>query len=51
MVNATNSIPKLFITGATGNVGRAVIDQLVNEKVHIIVGVRNLEQARKQLGQ
>jgi uncharacterized protein YbjT (DUF2867 family) len=51
MVNAANSIPKFLITGATGNVGTAVINQLMGEPIHITAGVRNLEKARRQLGQ
>ncbi len=38
---------KFLITGATGNVGGAVLDKLNPQNVDIYAGVRNLERARK----
>ena len=43
---------KIFITGATGNVGKETIKELINNnyKDHqVIAGVRDIEKAKKQL--
>jgi uncharacterized protein YbjT (DUF2867 family) len=50
MTQLANSYPRVLITGATGNVGRAVIAQLSTEPVHITAGVRNIDKAHEQLG-
>ena len=50
MVTASSNLPKLFITGATGNVGRALVQQLSSEPVHLTAAVRNLDKAQRQLG-
>jgi len=38
--------PSLLITGATGNVGSAVIHQLATERVRVTAAVRNLQKAQ-----
>jgi len=45
-------LEKIFITGATGNVGKETIKELINNnyKDHqVIAGVRDIEKAKKQL--
>lgn len=40
----------MLVTGATGNVGRAVIDRLQGAGARIIAGVRSVDRARASLG-
>ena len=43
---------RILITGATGNIGSEVINQLIsnqiNKNIEIIAGVRNVEKAKSQ---
>ncbi|MFA9392360.1 MAG: NmrA family NAD(P)-binding protein [Prolixibacteraceae bacterium] len=39
---------KIFITGATGNIGKSVVKHLLNQtNQQLVVGVRNIEKSRK----
>ncbi len=40
----------ILVTGATGNVGSALIDALRGTSAHIVAAVRNVEKARRTLG-
>ena len=40
----------ILVTGATGNVGAALIEQLCGRDVRIVAAVRDVERARQRLG-
>lgn len=40
---------KILITGATGNVGREVVDLLIKKKHSVVIGARNIEKAKSEL--
>ncbi len=39
---------KILITGATGNVGAELVDFLIKKKQDIVIGVRNIDKAKKE---
>ncbi|MEC4811841.1 MAG: NmrA family NAD(P)-binding protein, partial [Scytonema sp. PMC 1069.18] len=41
---------KILVTGATGNVGREVLNLLLNQNCHVRAAVRNPDAARRMLG-
>jgi len=44
------STDRIVVTGATGTVGRAVVEQLVEEAAPVVAAVRDPERARSALG-
>ncbi|XP_049383307.1 protein HIGH CHLOROPHYLL FLUORESCENCE PHENOTYPE 173, chloroplastic isoform X1 [Solanum stenotomum] len=50
-VNSMDSSGITLVTGATGGVGRRVVDVLRNKKLSVRVLVRNEEKARRMLGE
>ncbi|XP_060191423.1 uncharacterized protein LOC132621249 isoform X3 [Lycium barbarum] len=50
-VNSMDSSGITLVTGATGGVGRRVVDVLRNKKLPVRILVRNEEKARKMLGE
>ncbi|XP_016444120.1 protein HIGH CHLOROPHYLL FLUORESCENCE PHENOTYPE 173, chloroplastic isoform X2 [Nicotiana tabacum] len=50
-VNSMDSSGITLVTGATGGVGRRVVDVLRNKRLHVRVLVRNEEKARRMLGE
>ncbi|KAK4361226.1 hypothetical protein RND71_020178 [Anisodus tanguticus] len=50
-VNSMDSSGITLVTGATGGVGRRVVDVLHNKRLSVRVLVRNEEKARKMLGE
>lgn len=50
-VNSMDSSGITLVTGATGGVGRRVVDVLRNKKLRVRVLVRNEEKARRMLGE
>jgi uncharacterized protein YbjT (DUF2867 family) len=41
---------RLLITGATGNVGRAILKHIDTGRFEVFAGVRDVEKARRRLG-
>jgi len=41
---------KILVTGATGTMGKALIEKLVSKEIPFVAAVRNVETAKKQLG-